>query len=70
VVMHDEVQLRLAPAAQVNPSSGTESQSSSRPLQVSAGGAHAPQVQLAPQVRAPVDPQLVVHEPVVPRQQA
>src|SRR5690606_13387547 len=41
VVPHEVVHETLAPSAQAKPSSGAPSQSSSMPLQVSAGGAHA-----------------------------
>jgi len=47
----------------------TASQSSSSPLHVSTGAAQVPHVQLAPQDRAPVEPQLVVQICVVPAQQ-
>ena len=43
-------------------------QSSSTPLQVSAGGVHVPQAQADEQVRVPFEPQEVVQEPVLPRQ--
>jgi hypothetical protein len=45
------------------------SQSSSLPLQLSAGGAQLPQVQLALHERVPVVPQPVVQLPIAPRQQ-
>jgi hypothetical protein len=61
------VQLLIAPTAQVNPSSGTPLQSSSMPLQVSAGGEHTPHEQLVLHTRLPVEPQLVMHVPVSPR---
>jgi hypothetical protein len=60
----------LEPAAHVKPSSTVASQSSSIPLHVSTGGVHVPQPHEALQTREPVEPQLVVHEPVVPRQHA
>src|SRR5687767_8622842 len=46
------------------------SQSSSTPLHVSAGAAHALHVQPAPHDRVPDDPQLVAQAPPVPRTQA
>ena len=64
------MQLPLAPAQQANPSSHAPLQSSSTPLQVSAGGEHTLQPHAALHVRLPVVPQLVMHEPVDPAQQA
>jgi len=49
-------------------SSGVPSQSSSLPLQVSAGGLQAPQLHVEVHVLVPVLPQLVVQEPLVPLQ--
>jgi hypothetical protein len=63
------VQLPMVPAMQVNPSSMVVSQSSSMPLQASAGGAQPPHAQLELQVREPLEPHVVVHEPVAPAQQ-
>jgi hypothetical protein len=63
----------VAPRTHVNPLSGPATQSSSRPLQTSAGGAHELPVGTAQplvQVPEPVDPQVVVHETPVPAQQA
>jgi hypothetical protein len=59
----------LVPRAQANPSSGVPSQSSSAPLQSSAGGRHAPQAHEAEQVRLPMVPQVVGHPPMLPRMQ-
>jgi hypothetical protein len=64
-VPHPLMQPPTAPRTHVNVSSTRASQSSSRPLQVSAGGVHAPYMQLALQVRIPIEPQLVVHGCVV-----
>jgi hypothetical protein len=36
------------------------------PSQVSAGGTHAPQEQLAPQNRRPVEPHVVAHASLLP----
>ena len=44
------------------------SQSSSAPLQVSAGGVQDPQAQADEQTRVPLDPHEFVQEPVLPRQ--
>jgi hypothetical protein len=63
------VQDRVAPAQQVDPSSQTVSQSSSMPLQTSAGGAQMPQAHDKEQTRVPAEPQVVVQAPVAPRQQ-
>jgi hypothetical protein len=63
------VQDPLVPAQQVKVSSQLESQSSSRPLQASMGGVHAPQLQAASQVRMPAVPHPVVQLPVVPGMQ-
>jgi hypothetical protein len=58
------VQDALVPAQQAKSSSHRVSQSSSRPLHVSAGRAHsAPGVQLAEQLRLPVEPHEVVQGP-------
>src|SRR5688572_4515462 len=67
LVMHASV----VPAQQPKPSSQAVSQSSSAPLQISAGGVQlAGTVQLVEHVREPVLPQLVVHERLEPRQHA
>jgi hypothetical protein len=63
---HVVAQFPLDPAGHVNPSSTIASQSSSAPLQVSAGGVQLPHVQLAPHVRVPVEPHVAVQLPVVP----
>jgi hypothetical protein len=60
------VHVRISPCTQPNPSSAVPLQSSSAPLQISAGAAHTLQVHAAPQVRAPVLPQVVVHTPGSP----
>jgi hypothetical protein len=65
VVIHDPV----APAQHAKPSSQVALQSSSIPLQISAGGEQALQPQEPLHVRVPVVPQLVVHDPLVPAQQ-
>jgi len=54
------------PGTHAKPSSIIPSQSSSAPLQTSAGGLHVPYVHNAPHVCEPVEPQLVVHEPIAP----
>jgi hypothetical protein len=59
----------VAPAQQAKPSSQVALQSSSIPLQISAGGEHVLQPQEPLQVRVPVVPQLVVQDPLVPAQQ-
>jgi hypothetical protein len=64
------VQLDVEPRQQLHPSSHVPSQSSSTPLHVSAGGVQLPQAQDVLHVRVPVEPQLVVQLPLVPRQQA
>ena len=51
------------------PSSTCESQSSSNPLHVSAGGMHEPQAQELEQSCVPAEPQLVVQEIDDPRTQ-
>jgi len=66
VVVHELV----VPAQQPKPSSQVALQSSSTPLQISAGGEQALQPQAPEQVRDPVVPQLVVHEPLLPAQHA
>jgi hypothetical protein len=66
VVPQDVTQLPVVPEGHAKPSSTLESQSSSTPLHVSEGGAHMPHVQLAPQVREPLLPQLVVQLPDAP----
>ncbi len=53
------VQSRSRPWQQANPSSHAPSQSSSTPLQTSAGGTHASRLQSGRQVRVPVEPQVV-----------
>jgi len=58
------------PAGQAKPSSAVPSQSSSRPLQASAGAAQAPQVQSAAHGRVPVEPHVVEQAPPVPGVQA
>ena len=55
------VQGLVAPTRHVNPSSTTESQLSSIPLQISAGGVHTPRVQVAEHGCVPVVPHSVVH---------
>jgi hypothetical protein len=70
VVPQLERQADVDAGAQVKSSSMRVSQSSSVPLQSSAGGAHAPHAQVPLQTREPVVPQLVVHEPVEPIAQA
>jgi hypothetical protein len=67
---HDVVHEPVLPAQQPRPSSHAPLQSSSWPLQTSAGGEHTLQVQLPLQVRVPVVPQLVMHVPLRPAQQA
>jgi hypothetical protein len=64
------MQLVELPRAQPKPSSTLPSQSSSAPLQVSAGGTHAPTEQSSPHARVPVEPQLVVQLELVPRTHA
>jgi len=59
-----------AAIAEQQPSSVRPSQLSSRPLHVSAGAAQAPQAQVPPHTRDPVEPQAVVHGPVAPAAQA
>ena len=66
----DVVQLSVAPAAQMKPLSAAPSQSSSRPLQLSAGGLQALQAQPLAQVLSPVEPQEVVQLPVAASTQA
>jgi hypothetical protein len=64
IVPHDVVHATLAPRTQAKPLSGPLTQSSSTPLQTSAGGAHdAPVgiVQDGVQLPVPADPQVVVH---------
>jgi hypothetical protein len=66
------VQATVEPGTQAESSSVNPSQSSSRPLQPSAGGvqaAGAGRVQLAVQVPVPVEPQLVVQATAVPAAQ-
>src|SRR5687768_7457715 len=63
------VQLEVIPRQQAKPSSQTMLQSSSMPLQVSPGGEQGLHAQLAPQVRDPVLPQVVGHEPTAPTAQ-
>jgi hypothetical protein len=70
VLPHTVVHAEGTPAQQPKPSSHVPSQSSSRPLQVSAGGVHVPNVQLDPHERVPLDPHVVVHVPVLPTQHA
>jgi len=60
------VQLPEVPGMHVSVSSIRPSQSSSFPLQDSAGAEHAPNVHVAPHVLLPVEPQLVVQEPIAP----
>jgi hypothetical protein len=67
------VQDVATPAQQANPLSQPLTQSSSRPLHVSAGGVQAEppgMPQVAVQVPEPVEPQVVVQETAVPEQQA
>ncbi len=63
------VHISLVPCTQAKMSSGTPLQSSSMALQVSAGGAHTSHEQVLVQIRLPVVPHDVMHEPVSPRQQ-
>src|SRR5207245_10004189 len=67
---HEVTHVDVEPAQQANPLSHTLSQSSSRPLQVSAGATQAPSVQAAEHARVPVEPQVVVQADVVPAQHA
>lgn len=60
------VQASVLPVAQVKISSTKPSQSSSAPLHTSVGGRQASHVQLPPQVRVPLEPQLVRQPPVAP----
>jgi hypothetical protein len=57
------------PAQQPKPLSQPDTQSSSMPLQVSAGGTQAPGAQPAEQVRVPEEEHEVVHGEVAPAQQ-
>jgi hypothetical protein len=50
------------------PSSHSPLQLSSTPLQVSGGAVQTPQLQLAEQLRVPLEPQVVPHVPLDPRQ--
>jgi hypothetical protein len=70
VVPHVVVHEPVVPAQHPSPSSQAPLQSSSMPLHTSAGGEHALQPQLALHVREPVEPQLVMQDPVVPAQHA
>ena len=70
VVPQEVVQVPVVLRQQAKLSSQAVSQSSSAPLQVSAGGVQEPQAQEELQVREPVVPQEVVQVPVVLRQQA
>jgi hypothetical protein len=63
-------QVPVEPAGQSKPSSAVPSQSSSRPLQVSAGAAHASHMQATLQPREPAEPQEVTQEPKEPGAQA
>jgi len=63
------VQLPVLPWQHAKPSSHVPSQSSSTPLQVSAGGAQAPHTHVDEQVFVPLDPHELVHEFVLPLQQ-
>jgi hypothetical protein len=65
-VPHDVVHGTDAPCTQAKPSSAAPLQSSSMPLHVSAGAAHTLQLQVALQMREPVEPHAVVHEPISP----
>jgi hypothetical protein len=69
VVPQEVVQVPVVPAQQVHPSSHRMSQSSSMPLQTSAGGMQVPQAQELPQVLEPLVPQDVVQVSVLPAQQ-
>lgn len=67
------VQDWVAPSTHAKPSSGAPSQSSSFPLQLSAGGLHASPVGTAqPEVHVPepIDAHVVVHATTLPAQQA
>jgi len=57
---HSTVQARVEPAAQLNPLSAPPVQSSSSPLQASAGGTQVLQAQSLPQTLVPVEAQVVV----------
>jgi hypothetical protein len=59
-VPQEVVQAPTLPRAQVKPLSTAPSQLSSRPLQVSGPGMHAPGVPIAVQVVVPMEPQVVV----------
>jgi hypothetical protein len=66
VVPHEAVQGPLAPRTQSNPSSVLPSQSSSRPLQASAGRTQAPHSHDAEHVCVPEMPQGVEHDRSAP----
>lgn len=57
---HSTVQALVEPATQLNPLSAPPAQSSSSPLQASAGGTQVLQVQSLPQTLVPVEAQVVV----------
>jgi hypothetical protein len=59
----------VAPRQHSQPLSHPERQSSSKPLQVSAGGTQAAQLQVLEQVWVPAEPQVVLQDMVVPRTQ-
>src|SRR5690606_24647107 len=72
VVPHAVVHETLPPTLHVKPSSGTPSQSSSTPLQLSTGGVQADAgagSQAAVQVPVPIVPQVVVHTLALPAAQ-
>jgi hypothetical protein len=67
---HEVEQVPVAPEAHSKPSSAIPSQSSSSPLQVSAGAAQGPQPHAASHPRVPAEPHVVTQEPLVPGEQA
>src|SRR5688500_8090102 len=67
---HAVAQDVVLPRTQAKPSSAVPSQSSSPPLQTSAGGLHIPHAHDPEQVRDPVVPQLVMQLPDIPAQHA
>jgi len=69
-VPHEVIHDPIEPAQHVKSSSQAPSQSSSRPLHVSVGGTHAPQVHEDEHVCVPTEPQVVVQVPEDPWQHA
>jgi hypothetical protein len=69
LTLHALAQVPLVPWTQSKPSSVDPSQSSSRPEQVSDGGAQGPHAQSAPQGCVPEEPQEVMQPRVSPRTQ-